>query len=91
MKFFPEYITEDEEHIAEESFYNEERIENPISITSRVGLYPLLTSFLVDSHAPPSVLVIVRPDLYVADSKVINNEKDLDDALKFFSSTYHTT
>ncbi len=86
MKIFPEYVTKDEREVAEESFYTEERMDLPISVTSRVGLLPLLNSYLASS-TPPSVLVIVRPDLYVAEAKLINNEIDLDEALKFLSST----
>jgi hypothetical protein len=85
-KIFPKYVTKDEQDIAEESFYTEERMDLPISVTSRVGLLPLLNSYLASS-TPPSVLVIVRPDLYVAEAKLINNEIDLDEALKFLSST----
>lgn len=86
MKYFPEYITKDEESIAEASFYTEERMDNPVSITNRVGLYSLLNSYLA-SNTPPSVLVIVRPDLYVADAKLIRSETDLEDAIKYLSST----
>ncbi len=87
MKFFPEYILENERDVAEESFYCEEFMETSNSATSRVGLLPLLNSYFASS-APPSVLVFVRPDLYVAQARIIHNENDLDDALKFLSSNY---
>lgn len=86
-KYFPDYIEKEEESIAEESFYNEEIIDLPISLTNRVGLLPLLNS-LFAATKPPSVLCIVRPDLYVAHVKLINNESDLDNALSFFTNTF---
>jgi hypothetical protein len=87
MKNYPEYISQEEESIAEESFYSEERIDLPISVTSRVGLLPLLTSVFA-STKPPSVVVIVRPDLYVAHSQIINSETDLGNALQLLSATF---
>ncbi|CAO3647085.1 unnamed protein product [Mucor hiemalis] len=90
MKFFPEYITKEEEAIAENSFYCEERIDLPISLTNRVGLYPMLTSYFA-TQQPPSVILIVRPDLYVAGAKLVYNEKDVESALEFITSSYVTS
>jgi hypothetical protein len=87
MKYYPNYITKEEEDIAEESFYSEERIDLPTSVTNCVGLLPLLNSLFATAN-PPSVLVVVRPDLYVAHVKTIGNGADLDNALKFLSNTF---
>jgi hypothetical protein len=87
MGKYPDYVLKEEESIAEESFYSEERIDLPISVTNRVGLFPLLNSYFA-SEKPPSVLLIIRPDLYIAHSKLINNEGELDSALQFLSSTF---
>jgi hypothetical protein len=85
-KIYPKYVLEQEKMIAEESFYCEERIDLSNSITNRAGLLPLLNSSR--RKQTPSVLIIVRPDLYIAHAKIIENNDDLDHALKFFSVTF---
>ncbi|KAI9475716.1 MAG: FAD binding domain-containing protein [Benjaminiella poitrasii] len=84
---YPKYITEDEYSIAEESFYSEERIDLPISVTNRVGLYPLLSSYFA-SEKPASVVLFIRPDLYIVQAKLVTNETQLDEALSYLSSLY---
>jgi hypothetical protein len=86
---FPDYITKEEESIAEESFYSEERMDPPISVTSRVGLYNLLASYF-SSGTPPCVMLVVRPDLYVAHVKLVTNEAELDHAMEYVASTFAT-
>lgn len=86
MGKYPKYVSKEEEYIAEESFFSEERVDLSISVTNRVGLFPLLNAYFA-SENPPSVLLIIRPDLYVAHSKLVSNENELNDALKFISST----
>lgn len=85
---YPEFVTKEEESVAEEAFYSEERIDLPNSVTSLVGLLPLLNSLFASTKNPPSVLVIIRPDLYIAHSQVITNEVDFEKALHFFSDQY---
>lgn len=78
---FPKFVGEAERMIAEESFYSEERMDLSISVTNRVGLY----AFLPNSGKPPSAVVIVRPDSYIAHAKIVTSIAELDEALKFLS------
>lgn len=87
MGKYPKYVLKEEEAIAEESFYCEEKLDPSNSVASRVGLFPLLKAYFA-SEKPPSVLLIIRPDLYVAQSKIINNETELNGALEFLGSTF---
>lgn len=84
---FPSYVTKDEELIAQESFYSEERMDSPISVTSRVGLYSWLASYF-SSGAPPCVMLLVRPDLYVSHAKLVTNEAELDEVLEYVSTIF---
>jgi hypothetical protein len=84
---FPDYVTKEEESIAEDSFYSEERIESPTSVTNRVGLYSWLASYF-SSGTPPCVMLVIRPDLYVAHAKLVTNETELDHALEYVSTIF---
>ncbi|GAN00992.1 monooxygenase FAD-binding protein [Mucor ambiguus] len=53
------------------------------SITKMVGLQEHLDKCSADTEHPPSALVIVRPDLYIAHSTLINTEEDIDKAFEF--------
>jgi hypothetical protein len=81
---YPRFVTEVERAIAEESFYSEERIDLSISVTNRVGLYP----FLPSSGKAPSVVLVIRPDSYIAHAKLVTNTAELDEALKYLSDTF---
>lgn len=74
----PDYVLSQED---EESFYSEEQIEFPNSVCNRVGLYPLLTSYFAGKQ-PPSVVLFVRPDLYVSHAKLVKDETELQAALQ---------
>ena len=87
MKILPNYVDKDEEAIAEASFYSEEQLDVSISLTNRVGLMSWFTSYFGDK-IPPSVVLMVRPDQYIAEAKLVKHEKDLDEALTFISSHY---
>ncbi|KAI7900236.1 FAD binding domain-containing protein [Cokeromyces recurvatus] len=84
---YPDYITKEEYDLAEESFYSEEQINSPTSITQRVGLYPILSSYFA-SEQPPNVVLFIRPDLYIAQAKLVANEAQLEEVLKYLSSLY---
>lgn len=86
-KELPSFISKDEYEIAEHSFFGEERIDLPISLTQRVGLYPLLASFFA-STKPASVVLFVRPDLYISQANLVNNEAELNSALAHLSSIF---
>lgn len=78
LKSLPSFVPKEDAEIAECSLYAEERMDSPLSVTNRVGLYP----YLVDkSHVSPYALVIIRPDLYVVESKLIYTEADLEKAV----------
>ncbi|ORE15576.1 hypothetical protein BCV71DRAFT_31791 [Rhizopus microsporus] len=81
---YPLFVLPQEEQDAQTSFYSEERMDSPYSITSRVGLLPLFPKYF--DGPSPCVLVIVRPDLYVAQSKTVYNENDLVSALEYFKT-----
>ncbi|KAI8084101.1 FAD binding domain-containing protein [Gilbertella persicaria] len=85
---FPSFVDmEEEQEEAKNSFFSEERMDSSISVTNVIGLYPLISSYFATPN-PPSVLLVVRPDMYIAQSKFLNNESDLDNALKFLSTTF---
>ncbi|KAI8884706.1 hypothetical protein K501DRAFT_332508 [Backusella circina FSU 941] len=71
----------------ENEFYIEERIEDPISVTSRVGLLSLLSKNSSRSKQP-SVLLLVRPDFYVAHARTINEQGDLDSAFEYLNTFF---
>ncbi|KAG1122239.1 hypothetical protein G6F42_011668 [Rhizopus arrhizus] len=87
MGKLPEYILEEEASTAEDAFYSEENSNLPNSVSNRVGLYPSLTSYFAGEQ-PSSVVLFVRPDLYVSHAKFVTNEDELEDALKFLSKIY---
>lgn len=87
MGKLPEYILEEEASTAEDSFYSEENSNLSNSVSNRVGLYPSLTSYFAGEQ-PSSVVLFVRPDLYVSHAKFVTNEDELEDALKFLSKIY---
>ncbi|KAI9251920.1 FAD binding domain-containing protein [Phascolomyces articulosus] len=67
----------------ESIFWLEERWDVQNSISKRVGL----DQHMWDSKTePPAAIVIVRPDLYVAYSGLVNSPSDMDDAFKFLAS-----
>ncbi|CAO3648268.1 unnamed protein product [Mucor fragilis] len=84
----PDYITEEEASTAEDAFYSEENSNLPNSVSNRIGLYPLLTSYFAGQQ-PASVMLFVRPDLYVSHAKLVANESELKSALKFLSTIYN--
>ncbi|KAL9546938.1 hypothetical protein MBANPS3_006429 [Mucor bainieri] len=53
------------------------------SITKMVGLQAHLDTCSTDTEHPPSALVLVRPDLYIAHSTLVNTEEDIDRAFEF--------
>ncbi|KAF1800127.1 FAD binding domain-containing protein, partial [Mucor lusitanicus] len=83
----PDYITEEEAPTAQDAFYSEENSNLPNSVSNRVGLYPLLTSYFAGEQ-PASVVLFVRPDLYVSHAKLVTNETELESALNFLSTIY---
>lgn len=87
MAKLPEFVSDEEASIAEESFYSEERSDLPNSVSNRVGLYPLITSYFAGQQ-PPNVVLFVRPDLYVSHAKLVTHEAELDTALQFLSTLY---
>jgi hypothetical protein len=84
----PEYVTKEEEQDADNGFYIEERIEDPISVTSRVGLLPLLSKYL-NNDKQPSVLLMLRPDMYVTHARVIHSEADLESAYDYVDAVFN--
>ena len=87
MAKLPEYVLEEEASIAEESFYSEERIDFPNSVCNRVGLYSFLNSYFAGEH-PYSVVLFVRPDLYVSHAKLVKNESELDEVLQCINTLF---
>ncbi|KAI8881007.1 hypothetical protein K501DRAFT_189987 [Backusella circina FSU 941] len=83
----PEYVTPDEFQDVENGFYIEERIEDTMSVTSRVGLLPLLSKYFGSSQEP-SVLLMIRPDFYVTHARVVSNEADLESAYKYIDTVF---
>ncbi|KAI8975501.1 FAD binding domain-containing protein [Mycotypha africana] len=81
----PEFVSEDEKLSEQNSFWCEERIDNPISLTNRVGLYSWLMSYTASAIAP-AVILIVRPDLYVVQARLVSNENELNSALAYFTT-----
>lgn len=87
MAKLPEYVLEEEASIAEESFYSEEQIDFPNSVCNRVGLYSFLNSYFAGEH-PYSVVLFVRPDLYVSHAKLVKNESELDEVLQCINTLF---
>lgn len=87
MKYLPDFISNDEmvDGMAEHAFYCEERMDSPLSVTNRVGLYPYLVH---KPQASPHALVIIRPDFYVAETKLIYTKEDVEKALGYFDSIF---
>ncbi|KAL9555383.1 hypothetical protein MBANPS3_002382 [Mucor bainieri] len=83
----PDYITEEEASTAEDAFYSEENSNLPNSVSNRIGLYPLLTSYFAGQE-PASVVLFVRPDLYVSHAKLVTNTSELESALQFLTTMY---
>ncbi|KAI8976155.1 FAD binding domain-containing protein [Pilobolus umbonatus] len=83
----PLFVDDNEIEMATDSFYIEENMEVSDSITKRVGLFPLLSKYFKDSN-PPSALVIVRPDLYVAQASIIRSVSDIETSLFLMDSLY---
>jgi hypothetical protein len=48
----PDYITEEEAATAEDAFYSEENSNLSNSVSNRIGLYPLLTSYFAGQQPP---------------------------------------
>ncbi|RCH97760.1 hypothetical protein CU098_005566, partial [Rhizopus stolonifer] len=64
---YPDFVLEEEKQ--DGSFYAEENMDSPVSVTKSVGLSYLFPKY---TNGPtPSVLLFVRPDFYVAQSKVV--------------------
>ncbi|KAI8887236.1 hypothetical protein K501DRAFT_242649 [Backusella circina FSU 941] len=84
----PDYVTKDEVQDADNGFYIEERIEDPISVSSRSGLLPLLSKYL-NNDSQPSVLLMLRPDMYVTHARIIHNEADLESAYEYVDSVFN--
>lgn len=84
----PTYIQEDEKEEAQESFYNEERIDAPLSLTRQIGLLPLLSNMLSAVQSPPGVLLVVRPDFYISQAQLVHNEADLMSSLAYVSDMF---
>ncbi|KAL9555392.1 hypothetical protein MBANPS3_002391 [Mucor bainieri] len=83
----PDYITEEEASTAEDAFYSEENSNLSNSVSNRIGLYPLLTSYFAGQE-PASVVLFVRPDLYISHAKLVTSEDELESALGFLSTMY---
>jgi hypothetical protein len=71
----------------ENEFYIEERIEDSISVTSRVSLLPLLSRH-ASSSKQPSVLLVVRPDFYVSHARIVKDSSDLDSAFEYIDGLF---
>ncbi|KAF1802788.1 FAD binding domain-containing protein [Mucor lusitanicus] len=84
----PGYIQDDEKEEAEDSFYNEERIDTPLSLTKQIGLLPLLSNMLSAVPNPPGVLLVVRPDFYISQAQIVHNEADLMSSLQYVSDMF---
>lgn len=84
---FPSFIEKDEELIAQDSFYTEERIDLSMSVTNRILSIPFYGS-IFSSNSTPCVVLIVRPDLYIANAQIIKDNDTLEHSLKFFDSIF---
>ncbi|KAI8642586.1 FAD binding domain-containing protein [Parasitella parasitica] len=87
MAKLPDFVTDEEASTAEESFYSEERNNLPNSVSNLIGLYPLLSSYFAGQR-PSSVVLFVRPDIYISHARLVTNEAELDTALEFLSELY---
>lgn len=91
MKYLPEYIKEEEASAALESFYSEISMESSESITKKVGLEQFFSNRFLktsDTEIQPKALILIRPDLHVASSKIIYNEQELNKALAYLDSIF---
>lgn len=91
MKYLPEFIPEEEASIAKDSFYSELNMENSDSVTKKIGLEQFFSNrFLTPSNdqIQPKALLFIRPDLFVASSKIIHNEQQLDEAIKYLDTLF---
>lgn len=85
---FPSFVTKEEESTAEESFYTEERIDLPMSVTNRIVSVPFYGSFFA-GNTKPCVVMILRPDLYIANAEIITDDNStLEHSLKLFDSVF---
>ncbi len=83
---YPDFVLQQEEHDAQSSFYSEERLDSTLSLTSRSGLLSYFPKYL--SGPTPSAVLFVRPDLYVAQSKIVYNKDDLKAAMEYLNVIY---
>lgn len=90
LALHPRFILEGEKTIAEESFYNEERIDSPLSLTNQIGLLPFLSSKFSVERNPPGVLLVVRPDYYISQAQLIHDETELMSSLAYVSDMFVT-
>lgn len=61
----------------EEAFWSEYQYTAEHSLTRRIGLI----DFMYEKPVPPAALVVIRPDMYVAQSSLIRTNQDIDTAL----------
>ncbi|CAO3685926.1 unnamed protein product [Rhizopus stolonifer] len=84
---YPDFVLEEEKQ--DGSFYAEESMDSPVSVTKSVGLNYLFPKY---TNGPtPSVLLFVRPDLYVAQSKVVYCQNDLEQALSYLDTLFFSS
>ncbi|KAI8889370.1 hypothetical protein K501DRAFT_329168 [Backusella circina FSU 941] len=83
----PRYVEKNEIEDAENGFFVEDRMDDPISATSRVGMLPLLSKSPT-SESQPCVLMIIRPDFYVSHACVIRKEADLEQAYESIDAIF---
>lgn len=88
LALHPSFILEEEKSIAEESFYNEERIDSPLSLTNQIGLLPFLSPKLTTERNPPGILLVVRPDYYISQAQLIHDEKELMSSLAYVQDMF---
>ncbi|KAI9261425.1 FAD binding domain-containing protein [Phascolomyces articulosus] len=75
----PDYVQQEQQHIAETAFWSEDHWDVYDSISKRIGL----AEHMYDKPETPAAIVIVRPDLYIAYSNLVHSAKDIDNAFDF--------
>lgn len=69
----------------EEAFWSEYQFTAEHSITRRIGLI----DFMYEKPVPPAALIVIRPDMYVAQSSLIRSDQDIDNAFNALKLYLH--
>ena len=77
----PAYV--DELQTAEAAFWTEDKWDADDSVSKRVGLVDHMRDKII-----PAVIVVVRPDLYVAFSCLVTSLKDMDSAFEYLDGYF---